>query len=427
MAWEAALAPLLASLPAHPPASLDTADIDTNIGTSGVRVEPAGEMGLRAVASQSFRAGACVLCESSLLVLPQQFSLGHIGQCLQDADRDAWLPRALQLFHPSDAAFAAEPRWERLRACWRASGHLFAAAGPDAEVLSRLWRVLTLNAFGGGDEKRRTHLFEVGSRVNHSCDPNCCRTVGADGRLIIRAVRPIARGEEIKISYLVPQALLSPAAERNRRLRQYGFACTCSRCSGCDDTRGFCCPSCTAGTVRLPGSVCHSCGSAVAAATLARWEADDERLIERVAELEGAAGPPLALMLQCLRECEEAGMRSQHILARALEMTAQAHASLMQLGRAAVLTARQVLLTQRILPEQPLPAAFLLERLGDLMAGCAQHDTAVVRAPFGASTPSKELIARVYAAAWAGQLRVYTRERPYAAEVERKLNLIENQ
>ena len=261
---------------------------------------------MKAVCARDFCEGDCVLCENTLLVLPQNFTVGSVSQALKDRDRDLWLPQALRLFHPCGAS-AEEARWDSLNALWRSAGHVFASSSgsQNASMLRRLWCVVTLNAFGGGDAKRRTHLFEIGSRFNHSCSPSCCRTVGSDGRLIIRAVRPIVAGEEVTISYLKPQALLSPITERNLKLRQYGFTCGCSRCSssGGDDMRGFGCPSCDSGSIHLPSNRCDSCGATERASTLAGWEAAETRLIRRVAELDGAAGPPLLQMIDCVRQC----------------------------------------------------------------------------------------------------------------------------
>lgn len=45
----------------------------------------------------------------------------------------------------------------------------------------------------------------------------------------IHAVRPIARGEEITVSYTT---LASSAAERQSALKPYGFTCTCPACMG---------------------------------------------------------------------------------------------------------------------------------------------------------------------------------------------------
>eukprot|EP01047_Picozoa_sp_COSAG01_P017923 COSAG01_NODE_959_length_12451_cov_18.389815_14_plen_207_part_00 len=68
------------------------------------------------------------------------------------------------------------------------------------------------------------------SLVNHSCEP-CCwvQFASRDGRLSLRTLRPVGRGEELTISY-VTQPM--PVFARRARLRStYRFHCRCARCS----------------------------------------------------------------------------------------------------------------------------------------------------------------------------------------------------
>ena len=54
---------------------------------------------------------------------------------------------------------------------------------------------------------RYLYLDEPGRFVNHSCDPNCGVLVRADERQIeVRALRPIAAGEEITFDYAMCDA-----------------------------------------------------------------------------------------------------------------------------------------------------------------------------------------------------------------------------
>eukprot|EP00048_Salpingoeca_helianthica_P003529 m.68164 g.68164 ORF g.68164 m.68164 type:complete len:446 (+) comp12756_c0_seq1:460-1797(+) len=73
----------------------------------------------------------------------------------------------------------------------------------------------------------RVAVFALGSRVNHSCFPNC---LAADGRVV--ALRTIQATEECTVSYLTDTALLLPARVRRELLHQHWhFVCTCERCS----------------------------------------------------------------------------------------------------------------------------------------------------------------------------------------------------
>ncbi|KAI0306262.1 hypothetical protein B0F90DRAFT_728351 [Multifurca ochricompacta] len=67
------------------------------------------------------------------------------------------------------------------------------------------------------------------SRINHSCAPNALFRWNEDMFAAeVRALRPIARGEEVTMCY-VPE--LEGYASRQARLRDaYGFTCTCELC-----------------------------------------------------------------------------------------------------------------------------------------------------------------------------------------------------
>merc|ERR1711939_901583 len=64
--------------------------------------------------------------------------------------------------------------------------------------------------------------------TNHSCEPNAQATIDDDGFVCLRAIRPIAVGEEVSISYV---DLSSNYDERQKVLTEhYGFTCKCGRC-----------------------------------------------------------------------------------------------------------------------------------------------------------------------------------------------------
>jgi len=77
------------------------------------------------------------------------------------------------------------------------------------------------------------------SRVNHSCAPNCAHSYDS-GRGVgqIRALRDIAVGEELYISYT---ELRAPRRVRQQHLRQmYNFECSCDVCTAADSTSDCC-------------------------------------------------------------------------------------------------------------------------------------------------------------------------------------------
>ena len=81
---------------------------------------------------------------------------------------------------------------------------------------------------GGRPQKAGCALSSHLSFLNHSCSPNAAAEV-RDGMLHVMALRPVARGEELTISYVDVRL---PFQERRRILRDhYQFECRCPRCS----------------------------------------------------------------------------------------------------------------------------------------------------------------------------------------------------
>ncbi|CAA6658308.1 unnamed protein product [Spirodela intermedia] len=73
-------------------------------------------------------------------------------------------------------------------------------------------------------------FFPLQSCMNHSCCPNAKafkREEDKDGQATIIALRPIAKGEEVTISYIDEEL---PYEERQALLVDYGFECRCPRC-----------------------------------------------------------------------------------------------------------------------------------------------------------------------------------------------------
>ena len=73
-------------------------------------------------------------------------------------------------------------------------------------------------------------LYAVHSCLNHSCDPNTAALLpekDGEAQAIIQCLKPIAKGEELTISYI---DLDIGWEERQEMLADYGFHCSCNRC-----------------------------------------------------------------------------------------------------------------------------------------------------------------------------------------------------
>lgn len=73
-------------------------------------------------------------------------------------------------------------------------------------------------------------IYEIASKINHSCAPNCIYFfVGAE--IVIKCIRAIEPGDEITISYIPLQYTIADATSRyNYILKRFGFECRCELC-----------------------------------------------------------------------------------------------------------------------------------------------------------------------------------------------------
>ena len=75
-----------------------------------------------------------------------------------------------------------------------------------------------------------TAFYALQSCANHSCRPAARAFKGPeerDGAAVLLALRPIAAGDEVTISYVDEE---EPLGERRAALADYGFECACEKC-----------------------------------------------------------------------------------------------------------------------------------------------------------------------------------------------------
>lgn len=176
--------------------------------------------------ARALRCGELVLREEPLLRVPGGGSRASRASLrVPDVAAAAAAVRAAGLFQPSgDSAVALRLRTEAL-----------AGEGEDA-LLVRL--ALHFNSFAAGTAGRDQCVFATISLANHACKPTCI--VDADEGTL-RAVRDVAAGEVLTISYLDDAALLWRRSRRRAELaKRWEFTCDCARCAArLDDTRRF--------------------------------------------------------------------------------------------------------------------------------------------------------------------------------------------
>ena len=95
--------------------------------------------------------------------------------------------------------------------------------------------IVARNAFGAGGEEDTPNtntngagLYLRASYINHSCLPNLTHSLHNGTTLIIRALRPIAAGEELFHAYTTADPDLS--TRRAALALQWGFVCACALC-----------------------------------------------------------------------------------------------------------------------------------------------------------------------------------------------------
>lgn len=196
-------------------------------------VASARDKGLGVFATRDIKEGELILAERAILMVPANvpsagvYLPGHftIEELLQER-MNLW-EKKLQSFVDR----MLPERRATLMALANSNKH--DGSGP---ILGRI----RTNGFGGnsqwtwrGDGEpsgRYTLVYDQISRLNHSCRPNAAYTFyDASFSMGVHAVRDIAAGEEILISYVL---LCHPYEERKAQLAPYGIDCKCDACVG---------------------------------------------------------------------------------------------------------------------------------------------------------------------------------------------------
>ncbi len=110
------------------------------------------------------------------------------------------------------------------------------AAGMTVEATRSLDRKLQRNQMGlklrvGGElADFGSGVFPFAAIFNHACHPHAqWRPLASGSAIIVRALRDIRAGEEVSVSYL-PLGTVG-RKRKTHLLEQYGFVCTCERCT----------------------------------------------------------------------------------------------------------------------------------------------------------------------------------------------------
>ncbi|KAL4910422.1 hypothetical protein BDW74DRAFT_173878 [Aspergillus multicolor] len=151
-----------------------------------------------------------------------------------NAKKNAFSKEELDLFrsletHIVDIRRANSEQWQRIALTAKAVKE-YSGTELEEELIAAFCAKLDLNSFNLTDsryDRIGVYVHPYAALINHSCDYNA--VVGFDGpELYIRALRPIAKGEQIFICYI---DTTYPAIIRQKELRErFYFECRCDKC-----------------------------------------------------------------------------------------------------------------------------------------------------------------------------------------------------
>lgn len=201
-------------------------EIMEDVALDGVRVhDTESPHGRVLVATRSFAAGEIVLEEALTLEWakedPSQLVAAFLsaGPSVQAAILDMAMP---------NASLESNERVQGRRSLAKTLANSF--EGPRVlELIETLLAISDTNAHSVGCGMA---LFEMASKANHSCAPNCGSSTRVDGRMRYFAHRAIPKGQMISISYLSDLWQTSTSERRATLLKEKCFDCHCCRCDG---------------------------------------------------------------------------------------------------------------------------------------------------------------------------------------------------
>ncbi|KZV71486.1 SET domain-containing protein [Peniophora sp. CONT] len=191
-----------------------------------------GNRGLGVFATADIEAGALILAERPLLVNTSWTAAGI---------REPHLPYEKQV---ANAMRFSEEQAESIFSRMSPENQKKYRSLSGSDGFSPLTGIVRANAwgipvgtidpegvrFGVSSGTGYSTVGELSSRFNHSCQPDVKYSFNLPSfSMEFHAVRPIAKGEEMTVSY---SGLGLGIELRKSRLKPYGFTCTCAACKG---------------------------------------------------------------------------------------------------------------------------------------------------------------------------------------------------
>ena len=233
----------------------------------GTRLEVHDTLGRVVVATRSFAPGEVVMAEQPLIVFDASPGASPESYLRAFASATSLVQASvLDMFHPpldKDTKVVAARR--------RVANGLDGIFGLSKELIHKLLLIRDTNAhsytghevaysevIGGAfpGSSTKAALFDLGSKVAHSCCPNVSYTSKRrHGGLVYLAIRPISADEMVTYSY-IDNTWTSTTRERQATcLEVKDFLCHCTRCAGLDTTCAIFCPTKSCAGFAIPKSL----------------------------------------------------------------------------------------------------------------------------------------------------------------------------
>ncbi|KAL1849399.1 SET domain-containing protein 5 [Diaporthe australafricana] len=190
------------------------------------RVSHAGAKGFGVFATRPIARGTRILAEKPLLSITNKDpSVLAVASRLSHGDRQRLLSLSTNDAKRESLLRLAAAAWESFPS--------LTSITQNRELLNIFYN----NNFSIAGSSGERAIFLTVARINHSCVPNAQGNVNTalpgGSQFTIHALRAIAGGEEITISYLHDE--LAIRSVRQQRLKEgYGFECACEICSTVD-------------------------------------------------------------------------------------------------------------------------------------------------------------------------------------------------
>ncbi|KAI9693397.1 MAG: hypothetical protein M1820_009326 [Bogoriella megaspora] len=181
-------------------------------------IQPSPGKGLGVFATKPIKYGTRILCEKPLIAIRDTcYTQDNVEKAYRNLDLDAQ-----RAFLNLASAHTIDP------AAWPA-GYFPEPLCAVAATSRSVYSIYQTNCVDiSTDHGIGSAVFEVMSRINHSCLPNCFFSWNKKlQKETVHAIRDIGEGEELFVAYC---NLIKAKDERADKLRAYGFDCGCQAC-----------------------------------------------------------------------------------------------------------------------------------------------------------------------------------------------------